>query len=350
MTTAVAQDKPAPTPTNKRRPLTRFQQYSQIGATVVLLVIMLVVGSVLYPNFTSGQAVLDLFSKNSFLIVLAIGMTFVILTGGIDLSVGAVMALGTVVAATLLREGWPAPVVIPVVLLVGGGLGFLVGLMIHHFKIQPFIATLAAMFLARGLCLVITDRSIAIDNSFFQSMNLAHIDLWETTTTNARGRTRVSEIYTTPAVLIALAVLVIAFVVLHYTRFGRTVYALGGGEASTNLMGLSVARTKIAVYTISGLCAGLAGILFSFYTASGDPVAGIGYELNAIAAVVIGGTLLAGGSGYVLGSLLGVLTLGVIYAYKEFDGDLNTGWTRVMIGVLVLFFIVLQRILIRRRR
>jgi ribose/xylose/arabinose/galactoside ABC-type transport system permease subunit len=347
--TAVVQDAPAPAPPKKRRPLSRFQQYSQIGATVVLLAIMLFVGAQLYPNFTSGQALLDLFSKNSFLIVLAVGMTFVILTGGIDLSVGAVMALGTVVAATLLQQGWPAGVVIPVVLVVGGGLGFLVGLMIHHFKIQPFIATLAAMFLARGLCLVITDRSIAIDNGFFQTMNQAHIDLWQATTTNARGRTRVTEVYTTPAVLIALGVLIIAFVVLHYTRFGRTVYALGGGESSTNLMGLSVARTKIAVYTISGLCAGLAGILFSFYTASGDPVAGIGYELNAIAAVVIGGTLLAGGSGYVLGSLLGVLTLGVIYAYKEFDGDLNTGWTRVMIGALVLFFIVLQRALIARR-
>ncbi len=348
--TTVVQDSPAPAPPKKRRPLSRFQQYSQIGATVVLLAIMLAVGATLYPNFTSGQALLDLFSKNSFLIVLSVGMTFVILTGGIDLSVGAVMALGTVVAATLLQQGWPAPIVIPVVLIVAGGLGFGVGMMIHHFKIQPFIATLAAMFLARGLCLVITDRSIAIDNSFFQTMNQAHVDLWQATTTNARGRTRVTEVYTTPAVLIALGVLVIAFVVLHYTRFGRTVYALGGGESSANLMGLSVARTKVAVYTISGLCAGLAGILFSFYTASGDPVAGIGYELNAIAAVVIGGTLLAGGSGYVLGSLLGVLTLGVIYAYKEFDGDLNTGWTRVMIGVLVLFFIVLQRVLVARRR
>jgi simple sugar transport system permease protein len=115
-------------------------------------------------------------------------------------------------------------------------------------------------------------------------------------------------------------------------------------------MGLRVDRTKISVYVISGFCAGIAGLLFAFYTASGDPVAGIGYELNAIAAVVIGGTLLSGGSGYVLGSMLGVLVLATIYAYKEFDGDLNTGWTRVMIGVLVLFFIVLQRLVATRRR
>ena len=339
----------APVPA-RRRVVTRFQAYAQIAVTAVLLVILLAVGAGLYPNFTSGQALMDLFAKNTFLIVLAVGMTFVILTGGIDLSVGAVMALGSVIAATLLQQGWPAILVIPVVLVVGSFMGLLVGLMIDRFNIQPFIASLAAMFLARGLCLVITDRSIDINDAFFSRMNLSHINLWESTVTNSRGRSRTLEVYTTWPVVIALVVLAIAFVVLHYTRFGRTVYAIGGSESSSRLMGLAVTRTKVGVYVISGLCAAIAGILFSFYTASADPVAGIGYELNAIAAVVIGGTLLSGGSGYVLGSLLGVLTLATIYAYKEFDGDLNTGWTRVMVGLLVLFFIVLQRFLVRRRR
>jgi galactofuranose transport system permease protein len=335
----------------RRRVLSRYQAYTQIAVTAVLLVVLLIVGAQLYPNFTSGQALMDLFSKNTYLIVLAVGMTFVILTGGIDLSVGAVMALGSVTAATLLQDGWPAIVVIPVVLLVGAAMGLLIGLMIDRFNIQPFIASLAAMFLARGLCLVITDRSIDINNPFFSKMNLAHINLWQATVTNSRGRNpRLVDVYATWPVVIALVVLGIAFVVLHYTRFGRTVYAIGGSETSSRLMGLAVTRTKVGVYVISGLCAAIAGILFSFYTASADPVAGIGYELNAIAAVVIGGTLLSGGSGYVLGSLLGVLTLATIYAYKEFDGDLNTGWTRVMVGVLVLFFIVLQRFLVRQRR
>ena len=333
----------------RRRPLRRLEQYSQVGAAAALFIVLLVVGAVLYPNFVSGQALMDLLIKNAFLIPLAVGMTFVILTGGIDLSVGAVMALGTVVAATLLRQGWPAALVIPTVLAVGVLLGLLVGGMISAFKIQPFIATLAAMFFARGMCLVITDRSIAIDNGFFQWINLAKINLWEATTTNARGRVRVTDVTITPSVLIALALVAVAFVVLHYSRFGRTVYAIGGSESSARLMGLAVTRTKVSVYAISGLCAALSGLLFTFYTASGDPVAGIGYELNAIAAVVIGGTLLAGGYGYVLGSLLGVLTIGVIYAYKEFDGDLNTGWTRVMVGALLCFFIVLQRVIVARR-
>jgi simple sugar transport system permease protein len=348
MTTSVA---PSTVAARSRQRLSqRFEQYTQIGVTALLLVIMLVVGSLLYPNFTSGQAIFDLLSKNVFLIPLAIGMTFVILSGGIDLSVGAVMALGSVIAASLLQAGWSAGLVIPIVLLAASALGLVVGIMISRFEIQPFIATLAAMFLARGLCLVITDRSIAIDDSFFQSMNLAHINLWEQETVNVRGRVRITDVYTTPSVAIALALLVVAFTVLHYSRFGRTVYAVGGNESSSRLMGLRVDRTKISVYVISGFCAGVAGLLFAFYTASGDPVAGIGYELNAIAAVVIGGTLLSGGSGYVLGSMLGVLVLATIYAYKEFDGDLNTGWTRLMVGVLVLFFIVLQRLVATRRR
>ncbi|RIJ79211.1 sugar ABC transporter permease YjfF [Nakamurella silvestris] len=334
---------------SKKRSLKRFERYSPIAATVVLLIVMLAFGGIRYDNFLSGQALLDLFNKNSYLFVLAIGMTFVILTGGIDLSVGAVMAMGTVIAAQLLSKGWSPALVIPVVLVISTVLGLLVGLMIDKFKIQPFIATLAAMFLARGLSLMITDRQIAITDTFFQKMNLTHINLWETTTNTRRG-VRVSDVYTTWSVVIALLILVIAFVVLHYTRFGRTVYAIGGGESSANLMGLAVARTKISVYAISGLCSGLAGILYSFYTASGDPIVGVGYELNAIAAVVIGGTLLAGGAGYVLGSVLGVITLSVIYAYKDFDGGLNTGWTRVMIGALVLLFIVLQRVLVARRK
>jgi len=348
MTTSLAP--PTPAAHSRQRLGQRFEQYTQIGVTALLLVIMLIVGSLLYPNFTSGQAIFDLLSKNVFLIPLAIGMTFVILSGGIDLSVGAVMALGSVIAASLLQAGWSAVLVIPIVLLAASALGLLVGIMISRFEIQPFIATLAAMFLARGLCLVITDRSIAINDGFFQTMNLAHINLWEQETVNLRGRVRITDVYTTPSVAIAMALLVVAFVILHYSRFGRTVYAVGGNESSSRLMGLRVDRTKISVYVISGFCAGVSGLLFAFYTASGDPVAGIGYELNAIAAVVIGGTLLSGGSGYVLGSMLGVLVLATIYAYKEFDGDLNTGWTRLMIGVLVLFFIVLQRLVATRRR
>jgi len=326
----------------------RFEQYTQIGVTVLLLLIMLIAGRLLYPNFTSGQAILDLLGKNVFLIPLAIGMTFVILSGGIDLSVGAVMALGSVIAASLLQAGWSPALVVPIVLLAASSLGLVVGIMISRFEIQPFIATLAAMFLARGLCLVITDRSIAIDDGFFQSMNLAHINLWEQETVNLRGRVRITDVYTTPSVVIAVAVLVVAFVVLHYSRFGRTVYAVGGSEQSARLMGLNAARTKILVYVISGTCAGLAGLVLTAYSGAGYPRNGIGTELDAIAAVVIGGTSLSGGSGTILGTIIGAFIMSVLTNGLRIM-SVAQEWQTVVTG-LIIILAVWTDILRRRTR
>jgi simple sugar transport system permease protein len=272
---------------------------------------------------------------NAYLIVLAVGMTFVILTGGIDLSVGAVVALSTMIAASMLQAGFPAPAVIALVLVITSLLGLAVGLMIHVFGVQPFIATLAAMFLARGMCYIISSRAISITDPFFTAMAQFEIPLW--------GKLDIS-----PSVVVALVVVAAAVVVLHRTRFGRTVYALGGSEQSAVLMGLSVARTKVGVYVISGFCSGLSGILFSFYTLSGYSLTAIGTELDAIAAVVIGGTLLAGGYGFVLGSVLGVLVLGTIQTVLSFEGTLSSWWTKIFIGALLLVFIVLQKLLTRR--
>jgi ribose/xylose/arabinose/galactoside ABC-type transport system permease subunit len=151
-------------------------------------------------------------------------------------------------------------------------------------------------------------------------------------------------------VIVALAVVAIAFAVLHYTRTGRTVYAIGNGGQSAMLMGLPVGRTKILVYAISGLCSAIAGVLFTFYTLSGYSLTAVGMELDAIAAVVIGGTLLTGGSGFVLGSVVGVLVLGVIQTIISFEGTLSSWWTRIVIGGLLLVFILLQRALTPRRQ
>jgi ribose/xylose/arabinose/galactoside ABC-type transport system permease subunit len=312
-------------------------RYTSVLVTLALLIVTFAVGSARYRGFFSGQVVLNLFIDNAFLIVLAVGMTFVILTGGIDLSVGAVVALSTMIAASLLRDGWSPPSVIVVVLVVGTTLGLLSGLVIYYFDVQPFIATLAAMFLARGLCYVISTASISITDPFFVDMANARIPLGP--------GLRIS-----PSVIVALAVVAIAFMVLHYTRTGRTVYAIGTGTQSAMLMGLPVRRTKILVYAISGLCSAIAGVLFTFYTLSGYSLTAVGMELDAIAAVVIGGTLLTGGSGFVLGSVLGVLVLGVIQTIISFEGTLSSWWTRIVIGALLLVFILLQRVLTPRRR
>jgi ribose/xylose/arabinose/galactoside ABC-type transport system permease subunit len=310
-------------------------RYAPTLATLALFVLMFVVGAGMYPSFLSGQVLLNLFIDNTFLIVLAVGMTFVILTGGIDLSVGAVVALSMMVTATMLQNGWNPALVILSVLVIGGGLGLLMGLIIQYFDIQPFIVTLAGMFLARGLCYVISLESIPVTDPFFTGMAQARIPLSE-------------ELFISPGVLIALTVVGAAFFVLHHTRFGRTVYAIGGNEHSAMLMGLAVRSTKVLVYSVSGLCSAIAGILFSFYSLSGYSLAAQGMELDAIAAVVIGGTLLTGGIGYVLGSVVGVLVLGIVQTFIAYDGTLSSWWTKIVIGGLLLVFILLQRLFTRR--
>jgi galactofuranose transport system permease protein len=155
--------------------------------------------------------------------------------------------------------------------------------------------------------------------------------------------------FVTPSVVIAFVVVVVAAYVLHETRLGRTVYAVGGGQQSAMLMGLAVSRTKIAVYTISGFCSALGGVLLSFYTLSGYSLHAIGMELDAIAAVVIGGTLLTGGTGYLVGTVLGVIVLGLIQTFISFQGTLSSWWTKIFIGLLLLAFILLQRLVFARR-
>lgn len=318
--------------------ITRFsppRRYLPVLGTFALFIGMFGVGGIRYEGFADPQVFLTLLLDNAFLIVLAVGMTFVILTGGIDLSVGSNVALSTLIAARTLELGLPVVAVIVVVLLSGTLLGTAMGLLIHYFDIQPFIATLAGMFLARGLCYLISVDSIPIKDETFSAIAFNSITL-------------PGGYYLGWTAVFALVIVAVAAYVLSSTRFGRTVYALGGSEPSALLMGLPVAVTKVGVYAISGLCAALGGLLFALYTLSGYSLHAVGMELDAIAAVVIGGTLLTGGRGYVIGSLLGVLVLGTIQSFISFDGTLSSWWTRITIGVLVLVFVVAQRVLTRR--
>ena len=311
------------------------RRYLPVLGTFALFIGMFGVGGLRYEGFADPQVFLTLLLDNAFLIVLAVGMTFVILTGGIDLSVGSNVALSTLIAARTLELGWPVVAVIGVVLLAGTLLGTAMGLLIHYFDIQPFIATLAGMFLARGLCYLISVDSIPIKDDTFSAIAFGSITL-------------PGGYYLGWTAVFALVIVAVAAYVLSSTRFGRTVYALGGSEPSALLMGLPVAPTKVGVYAISGLCAALGGLLFALYTLSGYSLHAVGMELDAIAAVVIGGTLLTGGRGFVIGSLLGVLVLGTIQTFISFDGTLSSWWTRITIGVLVLVFVVAQRVLTRR--
>jgi ribose/xylose/arabinose/galactoside ABC-type transport system permease subunit len=311
-------------------------RYLSPVASVVLFAALFGTIIVRYDFASPAQVVLNLLVDNAHLIVLAVGMTFVILTGGIDLSVGSVVALSTVILAKTLQSGWPAPVAIAAVLIIGPLLGLLMGTVIELFELQPFIVTLAGMFLARGLCYVISVNSLPIKDPLLRALGLNYLYLYE-------------DKFIRWSVVIALTVVVVAMYVLHETRFGRTVYAVGGSRQSAELMGLAAARTQISVYVISGFCAALAGLLLGVQKLSGYSLNGVGLELDAIAAAVIGGVLLSGGVGFVLGALIGVLVLGSIQVLVTAE-NLDSYWTRIMTGVLLLIFVLVQRVLVRNTR
>ncbi|WP_030144651.1 hypothetical protein [Glycomyces sp. NRRL B-16210] len=316
-----------------------LSRYLPISVTVALLVALYLGGVANYPNFGNSQVVAKLFIDNAPLLVIAVGMTFVILSGGIDLSVGSVMAFSTMACAWLTVDaGIAAPVALVLVLAFGTGWGLFIGAVIHRFEVQPFIATLVGLFLFRGLTLQISDTDVSMREIGFFQWGMTHVDF---------GNVREGGFWLPYLSFVAIAVVIIAFAVLHYTRFGRSVYAVGGSESSALLMGLAVARTKIGVYAVSGFCAALAGVLAAFATKSANPLANVGAELDAIAAVVIGGTLLTGGAGFVLGTLAGVLVWGLLNTLIAFQGNLSSWWARIAMGVLLLAFILLQRVLAR---
>jgi simple sugar transport system permease protein len=302
-----------------------------LTVTIVLFVAMAAFGAIRYEGFLSLQVFLNLLIDNAFLCIVAVGMTFVILSGGIDLSVGAVIALTTMISASLLGAGWNPYAAMALVLVLGAAFGALQGFLIQRFNLAPFLVTLAGMFLARGCCYLISTESIPIDDATYATIAQARIPVGFGASLTIGG-------------LIALAVVGIAMRIAHSSEFGRTVYGIGGGESSARLMGLTVDSTKIGVYLLSGACAALGGIVMTFYMLSGYSLHAVGLELDAIAAVVIGGTLLAGGVGYVAGTLFGVLILGIIQTLIAFDGSLSSWWTRIVVGALLLLFCLLQRL------
>ena len=286
-------------------------------------------------NFDSLRNFVNLFGDNAFLGIAAIGATFVILSGGIDLSVGSMVAFTSVLVATLVEQSGMNPLLaIGLALLMGAGFGALMGALITFYKIPAFMVTLGGMFFARGMAFVLQPvASVGITHPFYTT---TIVNDWAIQLTD-----KVSFPFWGTCFI---AVLLVGLFVLHLTTFGRNVYAIGGNEKSAELMGLPCKRTKIMVYAVAGLCSACAGVVYSFYTQSGDPSAAVGFELDAIASVVIGGTLLTGGSGFLLGTLFGVLILGLIQTLIMFQGTLNSWWTKIFVGALLLGFILLQKL------
>ena len=297
--------------------------------SLIGLVILVVAVAVASPNFLEVGNLLNMLRQTSINGVMAMGMTFVILTGGIDLSVGAVLAFSGAIAASLIAGGYGLAVAVPLALLVGAGLGGLSGLAITFGAVQPFIATLVSMTVLRGAVLVFTngtpiDCSAAASSAAFSALGEGYV------------------LGVPVPVIVAAIVFAACWVTLTQTRFGRYVYAIGGNQTVTWLSGVNVTAMKIAVYAISGLLAALAGIILTARLENAQPQAGLGYELDAIAAAVVGGTSLAGGIGTIFGTLVGALIIGVLNNALNLM-DVSSYYQMIAKGAVILLAVLVDR-------
>jgi len=307
--------------------------------TITVFILVYFIGGRLYPAMQKPQVFFNLFINTASLMIVSIGMTFVIITKGIDLSVAGMIALTSAASAALLAKGTNPFVVMPLMLLMGIAFGFTLGCIVHFLKVEPFIVTLMGLFFARGMAYVITLEALPIQDLTYRFLALTkvYIPLF-------------TKVYVYIPSLVGPILLLVVIYLSFFTRFGRTVYAIGNNEQSARLMGLPVGRTKIIVYTFSGFCSALAGIVWSISLLSGYGGYAPGMELDAIASVVIGGTLLTGGVGNVIGTLFGVLIDGTIISILQFNGTLSSWWTRIGVGVLTLIFIGIQSLFYMRKK
>ena len=303
------------------------------GVLAVLLLVV-VVSSFVFPAFASVDNARGITVQVSFLSIVALGMTMVIITGGIDLSVGSVFALGGVLAAWASQWGVVPALLVP--LAVCGAIGAVNGLLVARAGMAPFIVTLASLLAARGLLLALTHEGAT---TYLVPRGSVFAELGQGTVGG----------FGYP-VLIALVLFAVGGLVLQRTSLGQAMFAVGGSSDAATLMGLPVARTKVLVYVLSGLLAGLAGALNAARLSSGVTIIGVGMELDAISAVVIGGTLLVGGAGSVSGTLWGVLLLAVIQNLINQIGSLNSSYQSVVSGGFLILVVVTQRYLSKVRR
>ena len=314
-------------------------RYGPLLTTFAIFLVAFFTGGRLYPAMQKPQVFFNLFINDGSLLLVAIGMTVVILTGGIDLSVGGMIALTSTASAALLRSGVSPYVVIPLMVAMGIAFGALLGWIIQALKVQPFIATLMGLFFARGMAYIISLTSVTITNDVYKKLALTPIYI-----------PFIPKAYVYLPTLVAPIMVLVAVYLTFFTRFGRTIYAMGNNEQSALLMGLSVARTKILVYAFSGFCSALAGIVFSMSLLAGYGQFATGMELDAIASVVMGGTSLSGGVGNIIGTLFGVLIHGTIVSILQFNGTLSSWWTRIGVGILTLIFIGVQSLFYLKKK
>lgn len=314
--------------------------------TIVLFILMYIAGIILFSDagFDNFQTFLNMLIDNAGLIIAAAGMTVIMITGGIDISIGSVVGLVCMMLAYMMQNmGVSAWAAIAIVLVFGIVFGAVQGFFIAYMKLQPFIITLAGMFFCRGLTAMISVNQIAITtNDTFLNMASKDIHLLIGSTVNKHGVRMYPFVH--PSVIIAIITLLIIWYMCKYTKFGRNLFAVGGNAQSALLMGINVRRTTFMAYVLNGFLAALAGFVFCLNTTSGFVEQARGFEMDAIASAVIGGTMLTGGVGTVVGTFFGVLIKATIETYIRCNGTLSSWWNKIVLSALLCFFIVLQSV------
>ena len=300
---------------------------SELTTLIALIGLMMVI-TFINPNFLTANNLLNLLLQVTANGFIAFGMTFVILTGGIDLSVGSILALSSALTAGLIAAGIPVPFAILLAVCMGGIFGMLNGLLVAYGKLAPFIVTLASMTIFRGATLVFTNGNPLTqglgDSFLFQFLGQGYV------------------VGIPFPVILMFLVFIILYIVLHKTAFGKSVYALGGNEKAAYISGVKLSKVKIIIYTISGIMASVSGLIITSRLSSAQPTAGTSYEMDAIAAVVLGGTSLSGGKGRILGTLIGALIIGVLNNGLNIIG-VSAFWQQVVKGVVILIAVLLDR-------
>ena len=303
-------------------------KYMSELTTVIALIILMAVITIINSNFLTANNLLNLLLQVTSNALIAFGMTFVILTGGIDLSVGSILALSSALTAGLLGSGMPVTLAILISLILGCILGMMNGLLISYGKLAPFIVTLATMTIFRGATLVYTNGNPITkglsDTFLFQFLGQGYI------------------VGIPFPVIIMFIVFIILYVLLHKTAFGKSVYAIGGNEKAAYISGVKLNKVKIIIYSISGMMASISGLIITSRLSSAQPTAGASYEMDAIAAVVLGGTSLSGGKGRILGTLIGALIIGVLNNGLNIIG-VSAFWQQVVKGVVILIAVLIDR-------
>ena len=303
-------------------------KYMSELTTVIALIILMAVITIINSNFLTANNLLNLLLQVTSNALIAFGMTFVILTGGIDLSVGSILALSSALTAGLLGSGMPVTLAILISLILGCILGMMNGLLISYGKLAPFIVTLATMTIFRGATLVYTNGNPITkglsDTFLFQFLGQGYI------------------VVIPFPVIIMFIVFIVLYVLLHKTAFGKSVYAIGGNEKAAYISGVKLNKVKIIIYSISGMMASISGLIITSRLSSAQPTAGASYEMDAIAAVVLGGTSLSGGKGRILGTLIGALIIGVLNNGLNIIG-VSAFWQQVVKGVVILIAVLIDR-------